>query len=212
MVVAPLDGVPKVEINTNPDGSKYIDIYFAGPIRAAGGSSTVIPLILGDYARQYLKLDRYKPTQDELERYVEEIGIYQTEVISRQYTMKDEEIRIIITGSPVCINGPPTEEVEVSAHRDLERIPTNRIRGGMGLVVAEGLALKALWVMKTAKDMGLNWDFLEKIVKVEKTQSKIEVKPNKAYLDRLAAGRPILAYPSAWGGFRLRYGKGRNTE
>ncbi len=211
VVVAPLDGVPKVEINTNPDGSKYIDIYFAGPIRAAGGSSTVIPLILGDYARQFMHLDRYKPTQDEMERYVEEIGLYQTEVISRQYTMKDEEIRIIISGCPVCINGPPTEEVEVSAHRDLARIPSNRIRGGMGLVVAEGLALKALWVMRTAKELGLNWDFLEKIVKVEKTQTKIEVKPNKSYLDRLAAGRPIIAYPSAWGGFRLRYGKGRNT-
>ncbi|VVB74165.1 DNA polymerase II large subunit [uncultured archaeon] len=211
VVVAPLDGVPKVEINTNPDGSKYVDIYFAGPIRAAGGSSTVVPLILADYARTFLKLDRYKPTQDEVERYVEEIGIYQTEVISRQYIMSDEEIRIIINGCPVCINGVPTEEVEVSAHRDLARIPTNRIRGGMGLVVSEGLALKALWVMRTAKELGLNWDFLEKIVKVEKTQTKIEVKPNKAFLDRLAAGRPILAYPSAWGGFRLRYGRGRNT-
>ncbi len=211
VVVAPLDGVPKVEINNNQDGSKYIDIYFAGPIRAAGGSSTVIPLILGDFARTYLKLDRYKPTQDEVERYVEEIGIYQTEVISRQYTMSDDEIRVIINGCPICINGVPTEEVEVSAHRDLARVPTNRIRGGMGLVVSEGLALKALWVMKTAKDLGLNWDFLEKIVKVEKTQTKIEVKPNKAFLDRLAAGRPILAYPSSWGGFRLRYGRGRTT-
>ena len=54
-------------------------------------------------------------------------------------------------------------------------------------------------------------EFLEKIVKVEKTQSKIEIKPVKAFLDRLAAGRPILAYPSTWGGFRLRYGRGRNT-
>ncbi|MFA6420463.1 MAG: hypothetical protein WCW13_06700, partial [archaeon] len=142
VVVAPLDGVPKVEINLNQDGSKYVDIYFAGPIRAAGGSSTVIPLLLADYGRTLMGLDRYKPTQDELERYVEEIGLYQTEVISRQYTMKDDEIRIIINGCPVCINGVPTEEVEVSAHRDLARVPTNRIRGGMGLVVAEGLALK----------------------------------------------------------------------
>lgn len=211
VVVAPLDGIPKVEINKNPDGSKYIDIYFAGPIRAAGGSSTVIPLILADFARTYLKLDKYKPTEDEVERYVEEIGLYQTEVISRQYTMKDDEIRIIIRGCPVCINGPPTEELEVSAHRDLKRIPTNRIRGGMGLVVAEGLALKALWVMETAKSLGLDWNFLEKIAKVEKTTTKIEIKPNKAYLERLAAGRPILAYPSMWGGFRLRYGRGRNT-
>ncbi|MCX6804279.1 MAG: hypothetical protein NTY48_06990 [Candidatus Diapherotrites archaeon] len=211
VVVAPLDGVPKVEINSNQDGTKYIDIYFAGPIRAAGGSSTVIPLILGDFARTHLGLDRYKPTQDEIERYVEEIGIYQTDVISRQYIMSDEEIRIIITGCPVCINGVQTEEVEVLVHRDIPQVKGNRIRGGMGLVVSEGLALKALWVMKTAKDLGLNWDFLEKIVKVEKTQTKIEIKPNKAYLDRLAAGRPILAYPSTWGGFRLRYGRGRNT-
>lgn len=211
VVVAPLDGIPKIEINRNPDGSKYIDIYFAGPIRAAGGSSTVIPLILGDFARKYLGLDRYKPTEDEVERYVEEIGLYQTEVISRQYTMKDEEIRTIIRGCSVCVNGVPTELLEVSAHRDLQRIPTNRIRGGMGLVISEGLALKAMWVMETAKSLGLDWSFLEKIVKVEKTQSKIEIKPVKAFLDRLAAGRPILAYPSTWGGFRLRYGRGRNT-
>jgi len=211
VVVAPLDGVPKVEINKNPDGSKYVDIYFAGPIRAAGGSATVVPLLLADYGRTLMGLDRYKPTQDELERYVEEIGIYQTEIISRQYTMKDEEIRIIIRGCPICINGVPTEEAEVSTHRDIARVPTNRIRGGMGLVVAEGLALKALWVMKTAKEHNLNWDFLEQIVKVEKTQTKIEIKPNKSFLDRLAAGRPILAYPSTWGGFRLRYGRGRNT-
>ncbi len=211
VVVAPLDGIPKIEINRNPDGSKYIDLYFAGPIRAAGGSSTVIPLILADFARKYLGLDRYKPTEDEIERYVEEIGLYQTEVISRQYTMKDEEIRIIIRGCPVCVNGVPTELLEVSAHRDLQRIPTNRIRGGMGLVISEGLALKAMWVMETAKSLGLDWSFLEKIAKVEKTQTKIEVKPNRAFLDRLAAGRPILAYPSTWGGFRLRYGRGRNT-
>ena len=211
VVVAPLDGLPRVEINKNPDGSKYVDIFFAGPIRAAGGSSTVIPLILGDYGRTLLGLDKYKPTQDEIERYVEEIDIYQTEIISRQYKLPAEEIRIIVKNCPVCVNGVPTEEEEVSVHRDLARIPTNRVRGGMGLVIAEGLALKALWVMKTAKQHGLNWDFLEKIVKVEKTQTTIEIKPNNKILDGLAAGRPILGYPGRWGGFRIRYGRGRNT-
>ncbi|MFA5357800.1 MAG: DNA polymerase II large subunit [archaeon] len=211
VVVAPLDGVPKVEINKNPDGTKYIDIYYAGPIRAAGGSSTVIPLILGDYGRQLLGLDKYKPTNDEVERYVEEIDIYQNEIFSRQYKIPAEEIRIIVNNCPVCINGVPTEENEVSVYRDLKRVPTNRVRGGVGLVISEGLALKASWVMKTAKKYGLDWSFLEKIIKVEKTQTKIEIVPNKKILDGLAAGRPILAYPSRWGGFRLRYGRGRNT-
>ncbi len=213
VVVAPLDGLPKVEINKNPDGSKYVDIYYAGPIRAAGGSSTVIPLILGDYGRKLLGLDKYKPTKDEVERYIEEVAIYQTEIVSRQYTVPDNEIRIIVENCPVCINGTPTELVEVSVHRDLPRIPTNRIRGGVGLVISEGLALKALWVLNQAKkhDLEENWKFLESIVKVEKKQSIIEIKPVKKLLEGLAAGRPVLAYPSNWGGFRLRYGRGRNT-
>ena len=212
VVVAPLDGLPKIEINENPDGSKYVDIFFAGPIRAAGGSSTVIPLILGDYGRQILGLDKYKPTKDEVERYVEEISIYQNEIVARQYKIPDHEIRLIVENCPVCVNGTPTEIVEVSVHRDLKRIPTNRVRGGVGLVISEGLALKALWVMQKAKKYaGLDWSFLEAIVKVEKKQDKIEIKPNSKILDGLAAGRPIVAYPSRQGGFRLRYGRGRNT-
>jgi DNA polymerase II large subunit len=212
VVVAPLDGVPKIQISRNLDGSKYIDIYFAGPIRAAGGSSTVLPLILGDYARHLMELDRYKPTEEEIERYVEEIMIYQTEIFSRQYTLTEEEIRTIVRGCPVCINGVPTEEKEVSVHRDLERIPSNRIRGGMALVISEGVALKAMKIMDWAKKLGLDWSWLEKIIKVKKTsETKTEIKPNYKYLERMAAGRPLLAYPMKYGGFRLRYGRSRNT-
>jgi len=212
VVVAPIDGVPKICVSKNFDGSKYVDVYYAGPIRAAGGSSTVLPLILGDYARKLMNLDRYKPTEDEIERYVEEIIIYENEIVSRQYTMTEDEIRIIVRNCPVCINGVPTELREVSVHRDLERIPTNRIRGGVGLVVTEGLALKALKVMDWAKQLGLDWSYLEQIVKVKKsTETKTEIKPNFKYLDRIAAGRPLLAYPMKQGGFRIRYGRARNT-
>ena len=210
VVVSPLDGLPKICISKNYDGSKYVDIYFAGPIRAAGGSATVMPLILGDYARKLLGLERYKPTKEEVERYVEEITLYQ-ERLARQYRLTEEEIRIIIQGCPVCINGVPTEEQEVSTYRDLERIPTNRIRGGMCLVVSEGIALKAMKILKWANYLGLDWSWLEKIIKVEKTAEKVEIKPNEKYLEGMAAGRPVLAYPSMVGGFRLRYGRCRNT-
>ncbi len=212
VVVAPVDGVPKVTVSKNPDGSRYVDVYYAGPIRAAGGSSTVIPLILADYARNLLGLDRYKPTEEEVERYVEEISIYQNEVISRQYMVSENEIRTIIRGCPVCINGVPTVEREVSVYRDMERVPSNRIRGGMGLVVSEGVALKAMVILEWAKLLGLNWSWLEKIIKVKKTtEKKVEIKPNPKYLERIAAGRPLLAYPMRYGGFRLRYGRSRNS-
>jgi DNA polymerase II large subunit len=210
VVVAPIDGIPKVAISKNPDGTSYIDIYYAGPIRAAGGTSQVLPLILGDYARKLLGLDRYKPTKDEIERYVEEIQIYD-EIVSRQYKLTDEEIRKIIAGCPVCINGEPTEEREVSVHRDLPRIPHNRIRGGACLVISEGLALKARKALKFATMLGLDWSWLEGIIKHEKSEGAEGIEPVYKYLDGTAAGRPILSYPSQIGGFRLRYGRTRAT-
>ncbi|MEM4662790.1 MAG: DNA polymerase II large subunit [Candidatus Diapherotrites archaeon] len=209
VVVAPIDGITKVKISKNPDGTQYIDIYYAGPIRAAGGTVQVLPLILGDYARKLLGLDRYKPTKDEIERYVEEVQIYD-EIVSRQYKMSDDEIRKIISGCPVCINGEPTEEREVSVHRDLPRIPHNRVRGGACLVISEGVALKARKALKFASMLGLDWSWLESIIKHEKSeQTAFDIEPSYKYLEGVAVGRPILAYPGQMGGFRLRYGRTR---
>jgi DNA polymerase II large subunit len=210
VVVAPLDGVPQVLISENPDKSKYINIYYAGPIRAAGGTSAVLPVILGDYARILMGLDRYKPTEDEVERYVEECQIYE-ELVSRQYKITDDEVRKIVRGCPVCVNGEPTEKREVSVHRDLQRVPHNRVRGGMCLVVSEGIGLKARKILKFSKMLKLDWDWLENIIKVEKNEAgTIELKPNWKYLEGTAAGRPIFSYPMRPGGFRLRYGRARN--
>lgn len=207
VVVAPLDGVPKVTISKNPDGSKYIDIFYAGPIRAAGGTSQVLPLILGDYARKLLNLDKYKPTKDEIERYVEENQIYE-EIVSRQYKLGGGEVRKIVKGCPVCINGEPTEKREVSVHRDIKRIPHNRVRGGMCLVLSEGIGLKARKILKFSKMLDLDWSWLEQIIKHGK-EKKEKIEPKAKYLEGTAAGRPIFSYPSRPGGFRLRYGRTR---
>ncbi|MFH1586250.1 MAG: DNA polymerase II large subunit [Candidatus Diapherotrites archaeon] len=211
VVVAPLDGVPSVKISKNFDGSEFVDIYFAGPIRAAGGTATVFPLILGDYARKLMGLERYKPTEEEIERYVEETNIYD-DIFTRQYKLHPEEVRKIIRGCPVCINGEPTEEREVTAFKDLERIPSNRVRGGMCLVICEGVALKAMKILTFANMLKLDWKWLEGIIKVSKSGDKDKtIKENFSYLTRIAAGRPIFSYPMKPGGFRLRYGRSRNT-
>ncbi|PIU21205.1 MAG: DNA polymerase II large subunit [Candidatus Diapherotrites archaeon CG08_land_8_20_14_0_20_34_12] len=209
VVIAPIEGVPKVTISKNFDGTSYVDIYYAGPIRAAGGTSAVFPLILGDYGRKILGLDIYKPTEEEIERYAEETQLYEN-IVSRQYKLKPEEVRRIIRGCPVCINGEPTEEKEVEVHRDLERIPSNRIRGGACLVISEGIALKAKKILTYSKMLNLDWSWLEGIIKVGKhADGKSSSQANWKYLEGLAAGRPIFSYPSAPGGFRLRYGRSR---
>ncbi|MCX8158503.1 MAG: DNA polymerase II large subunit [Candidatus Diapherotrites archaeon] len=210
VVVAPIDGVPSVRISKNFDDSEYVDIYFAGPIRAAGGTAQVFPLILGDLGRKILGLDRYKPTEDEIERYVEECQIYD-EIFTRQYKLTPDEVRAIVRGCPVCINGEPTEDREVAIYKDLPRIPSNRVRGGMCLVISEGIALKAKKILSYAKMLNLDWNWLEEIIKVDKNISSEDEDVDYKYISRMAAGRPIFSYPGKKFGFRLRYGRCRNT-
>jgi len=40
LTAAPLQGVAKVKIKTNRDRTRYLAIYFAGPIRSAGGTDS----------------------------------------------------------------------------------------------------------------------------------------------------------------------------
>lgn len=213
VVSAPIEGVSRVEIHDNPDGSKYLSVYFSGPIRGAGGTGQAFTLLVADYARQQAGLATYRPTDDEIERYVEESNLYAIRTRAGQYVPSADEVRLIARNCAVCIDGEPTEDYEVGARKNLPRVETNRVRGGMCLVLSEGLCLKASKVMAIAKRAGLdNWGWIEGLVKVSKSDAKkVEIKPVSKYLDELVAGRPIFAYPMRPGGFSLRYGRSRFT-
>ncbi len=211
VLVAPTEGISKIKIRENPDGSNYLSLYFAGPIRSAGGTAAAQSVVLADLARSLLGIADFRPTESEIERYVEEVQLYDSRAARLQYKPPEDDVRWIIRNCPVCIDGDPTEEFEVSVHKNLERVETNRIRGGICLVSCEGIAQKAAKLLKYTKKIGLNWSWLEKIIKVAKKEGKSEVKPNESFLDDIVAGRPIFAYPSAKGGFRLRYGRTRAT-
>lgn len=211
VVVSPLDGLPEIKISKNEDGTEFVDIYYAGPIRAAGGNAQTLPLLLGDLARKKLGLDRYKPSKKEIERVIEEAMLYQDEVVVRQQRVTEAEVKIMVEHCPVRMNSFADSEVEVVANRDVPGIDTNKVRGAMCLVLIDGLYVRALKIMQTSKIMGLDWSWMEKLVKVKKTAEGFELKPSTKYLEGLAAGRPVLSYPFREGGFRLRYGKARNT-
>ena len=70
VVAAPLEGISDVKIKQNFDGTKYIGVYFAGPSRSAGGTAAALAVLLGDKIRQAIKIDEFKPIDDEIERYV----------------------------------------------------------------------------------------------------------------------------------------------
>lgn len=214
IVAAPFEGIVKVGIKKNSDGSEYLAIYFAGPIRSAGGSAQALAVLVGDVIRQSMGLARYKPTEDEIERFVEEVDLYHAEAARLQYHPSPEEVRKAVRNIPIEITGESTDKVEVSGYRDLERIETNQLRGGGVLVLAEGVLQKAAKVMKYVRKLEFDgWDFLKDFIhtKVSSKESDDEIKPSFKFIKDLIAGRPVFSYPSRKGGFRLRYGRSRNS-
>ncbi len=210
VVAAPIEGIAKVRIWRDPGGD-FVKIYYAGPIRSAGGTAQVISVLVADYVRRKLGIGKYVPTEEEILRYCEEIPLYK-KVANLQYLPSDEEIRLIVSNCPVCIDGEPTEDAEVSGHRNLPRVETNRVRGGMALVIAEGIALKAPKLKKIVEEIGIDgWDWLDRLIKSDDGDEGVDVKPKDKYLSDIVAGRPVFSHPSRKGGFRLRYGRARNS-
>ncbi|HML05653.1 MAG TPA: DNA polymerase II large subunit, partial [Methanobacterium sp.] len=214
VVAAPLEGIAKVRIKQNFDKTWYFAVYFAGPIRSAGGTAAALAVLIGDYIRRAIDLDVYKPTEREIERYVEEVELYESEVTNLQYSPSPDEVRLAIQNIPVEVTGEPTDKIEVS-HRDLERVETNNIRGGALLAIAEGVIQKAAKVMKYAAKLEIDgWNWLEKYSKGSSGSDDDEGDKNKVddkYMRDIIGGRPVLSYPQAKGGFRLRYGRSRNS-
>jgi len=205
ITAAPLQGVARVAIKYNPDRTKYLAIYYAGPIRAAGGTEQALTLVVGDFVRRLLGLDRYKPTAEETGRFVEEVRLYERAVSRFQYHVSDEELRRAIQFIPVEVTGTQSDPVEVSSFRNLPRVETNRVRGGALLVVNDGVVGRSAKVWTIVEKLGIEgWDWLKNVREIKRKRSV-------GFMEDVIAGRPIFSFPSRRGGFRLRYGRARNT-
>ncbi len=219
VVVAPIEGITHVEIRKNFDGSPYLALYFASPIRAAGGTAVALAVLAGDFVRRRLYLNPYKPNEREVERFVEEVEIYRTSIAHEQYAPPPEDIRIAMWNLPVEITGEPTgRDIQVTAFRDLERIGHNFIRGGAVLAMIEGVMQKAPKILKHVDKLHIDgWGWLSDLIsKIPTTDEAAPSFPKgDKYLDEVIAGRPVFSHPGTKrgreGGFRLRYGRARDT-
>lgn len=205
ITAAPLQGVARVAIKINPDRTKYLAIYYAGPIRSAGGTEQALTLVVGDFVRRLLGLDPYKATEEEVGRFVEEVRLFERSVGRFQYHVSDEELRRAIQSLPVEVTGTESDPIEVSSFRSLPRIETNRLRGGALRVVNDGVIGRSAKVWTIVEKLGIEgWDWLKRI-------REIEEKKIAGFMEDVIAGRPIFSFPSRRGGFRVRYGRARNT-
>lgn len=239
VVAAPIEGIDRVEVRTNDDGTEYVSVYYAGPIRSAGGTAQALSVLVADYARSLLGIDEYQPREAEVGRYVEEVGLYDDET-GLQYSPSDAETRFIAQHCPVMLDGEPTGEAEVEGYRDLERVDSNAPRGGLCLVLAEGIALKAPKIQRYTRELeAVDWPWLQDLIDgsfrdeaeaerdgqsedepetdtpvttgtADTATARPRPKPADTYLRDLIAGRPVFGHPSREGGFRLRYGRARN--
>jgi DNA polymerase II large subunit len=205
LTAAPIQGIAQVKIKVNLDRTQYLGIYFAGPIRSAGGTDQALTLVVGDFVRRLLGLDRYKPTAEEISRFLEELRLYERSVGRFQYHIPDEELKKALNSLPVEVTGTESDPVEVSSFRNLERVETNRVRGGALRVVNDGIVGRAPKVLVIIEKLGFQgWDWLREF-------GKKSEKKSAGFMDDVIAGRPIFSFPSRRGGFRLRYGRSRNT-
>ncbi len=218
VTVSCTDGISEFKIK-NEGNSSYLEVFFAGPIRAAGGTAEAKAVIFCDYARKMLGVGPYQATDKEAERYAEEVEMYHELIARLQYHPPEKEVKKIVKKCPICIGGVPTEQQEVDVHKNLDRIETNRLRGGMCLVLAEGVAQKKKKVLKTTQKHDIEWEWLEELIKVnkedlgeeEEQEQEETLEPNEKFLSNVVGGRPVFSYPMEKGGFRLRYGKSRNN-
>ena len=211
VTVAPIEGLPKIIIKTNPDRTQYLSLYFAGPIRPAGGTAQAMTLVVADHVRKKLGLEKFQPSENQVQRFIEEVRLYERTVRRFQYHVTDEDLEAAIRQIPVEATGVATDQFEVSNYRDVAGVETNRLRGGALIVVVDGVVGRARKLHGACDKLGVTgWEWLLKMGRKKKAEGEIK-EPTAAFMEEIIVGRPVFSFPGAVGGFRLRYGRARNT-
>jgi len=211
VTIAPLQGIHEVKIKQNRDGSNYLSVSFAGPIRSAGGTEAASTMLIADHVRKIAGLERYQANSfdDETGRFVEELRLYEREAGNFQYHVPDEDIVSVISNLPVELDGVDTDPIEIVSHRNMTRIGTDRVRGGALRVLNDGLIGKSRKLLKLIDLYKLDgWGWLKDL------KGAIQTGDEDAAAHRMReviTGRSVLSMPKKLGGFRLRYGRACNT-
>jgi DNA polymerase II large subunit len=215
VVSSPIEGYTELKLGKTRNGEDYFVAFFSGPIRSAGTTAGCVALMLIDYLRETFGYAKYDADEKEIRRYVTENYDYHERVTNLQYLPTEEEIVFLASNLPIQISGEPTEQKEVSNYKDLDRVETNFIRGGMCLIFSEGLAQKAqkgLRLLRGLQAKGFkisSWEFLEEYIGIHKKRVSGDSDTTPTYIKDLVAGRPVFSHPSRSGGLRFRYGRSR---
>jgi len=221
VVASPIEGYTEFKVEKTRDGKEYFKAYFSGPIRSAGTTASCVVLMLIDYMRELFGYAKFDPSEEEAKRYVTENTDYHERISNLQYFPLEEEMLFLAKHLPIQLAGDPTTQLEVSNYKNLDRVETNFVRGGMCLIFSEGLAQKAAKGFRLynkvkgngIKMTGFDWipEYLELHEKLTSAKGKKLGDNVPVYIKDLVAGRPIFGHPARSGAFRFRYGRGRTS-
>lgn len=217
VVSSPIEGFTGLKIRKTFEGKDYLEASFSGPIRSAGTTASCLVLMLIDYLRESFGFAKYDPTEDEIKRVYAELEHFHDRITNLQYMPTEEEALFLARNLPIQIAGDPSEKLEVPNYKNLSRVDTNYLRSGFCLILAEGLAQKAakgFRLLNKAKSNGIKstgFDWIGEYVKIHEKRDKGKTEDSPTYIKDLIAGRPVFGHPEKSGGFRFRYGRGRNS-
>ncbi len=213
VTIAPLQGISSVKIKKNKDGSDYLSVSIAGPMRSAGGTESAVTMLIADHVRKAGNLAKFQANSfdDEVGRFVEELRVYEREAGNFQFHVLDEDIIKVISNIPVELDGVDTDPFEVVNHKGMQRITTDRVRGGALRVLNDGLIGRSKKLLKRIELYNLDgWEWLKDLKGAIQTGEEKENSGAKR-MREVITGRSVLSMPGKLGGFRLRYGRACNT-
>ncbi|MEX2059652.1 MAG: DNA polymerase II large subunit, partial [Nitrosopumilaceae archaeon] len=213
VTIAPLQGISKVKIKKNKDGSEYLSVSIAGPMRSAGGTESAVTMLIADHVRKAAGLAKYQANSfdDETGRFIEELRVYEREAQgSFQFHVLDDDVTTVISNLPVELDGVDTDPYEVVNHRNMARINTDRVRGGALRVLNDGLIGRSKKLLKRIELYNLDgWQWLNDLKGAIQTGEREDAAAKR--MREVITGRSVLSMPNKVGGFRLRYGRACNT-
>src|SRR6056297_498960 len=220
VVSSPIEGYTGLKVGKTRQGEDYIIANFSGPIRSAGTTASCVVLFLIDFLREKFGFHKYDPNESEIRRVWTELSDFHERITNLKYMPTEEEALFLARNMPFQVGGDPSEKMEVSNYKNLERVPTNYLRSGFCLVMAEGLAQKApkgFRLYNMARANGINasgFDWIKEYLEILKKKGGGKGKKGggkPTYIKDLVAGRPVYGHPGRSGGFRFRYGRARNS-
>jgi len=165
VVAAPIEGIDRVEVLDNDDGTQFVNVYYAGPIRSAGGTAQALSVLVADYARALLGIDQYKARDEEINRYAEEIDLYDKGRRGSSTRPRRRREQVHRRKHAYHARRRGHRRRGGLGFRDLDRVDTNSARGGMCLVAAEGIALKALKIQRYTRNLDeVDWPWLQDLI------------------------------------------------